>query len=434
MSEKLKFRVRLHPVSPVHIGIGTQTLARSGFHYHEQTQRLYPLRQRAIAEALLDAYGHEANVAAVVRRALETDTLPPKVAQAIRAPGSRLALREVTVHPAARNLLREGLKEVITLASGVPYIPGSTLKGALRTVWLDWLLSGQGGRDAARRFLAQDAEYRRKAFADDPFIERLTIAGSLTGVSGRLQAQNRDVFRAVQVSDLLPRLSGPTALTGAFPVLALSYQVNGYARPADGGRAAAQAWECLRPGAKVPYEGDVTIDLALLERLRLDGPGQRLVRALADPRAWRDVLHDYGVRVFAAEQRHYERLDRLPQRSRGVNLEPLLDWMDDPANVDDTRLLPLGMGTGLLSKSLLGVEAEPAGEDGAEPTLLGDTPRGQSTALRDVLKLGKPTSGYQDNQVRPKSRRVAGKFEGRDPSGMKADWPLGWTHLDLEGP
>lgn len=435
MKGKLKFKVRVTPVSPVHIGVGTRFLARSGYHLDEETKRAFPLRGRRIAEALLDAFGHLPNATALVRERLERDELPPAIVTRVRAPSSPLALREISVHAAALAHLRgtgpnDGLKEAATLGSGLPYIPGSSVKGAFRTVWLDWLLSQGSGWEAARGFLSRDVQYHRKDRADDPFMERLFVASQLAGASGKSQPQNRDVFRAVQVSDLVPRLSRPTALTGAFSVLALSYQVDGFARRADGDRARPQAWECLRPGANVPYEGTVTVDLDLLERVTLDPIARRLVAALARPETWADALHNYGQRVFGQEIDHYENLLDLPQASRGVRLDELWNFVNAEDKVDPGRLFPLGMGTGLLAKSLVGIVSEESvGTDA--PVSLGQTTVRDGTAMASVLALGKRTSGYQGGVPAPKSCRVVGKFIGNDLTAMSADRPLGWTHLDL---
>jgi len=426
----LKFRVSVKPLSPVHIGVGNVFLSRSAFHLYESKRALALLKVRPLAERLVDEYGHLPNLTATVQGIMQRDAYSRAVAHEIES--GALSLRQMKVHPGARDHLDDGLKELTALANGLPYIPGSSLKGALRTAWLDWQTQQVG---AYGRFVD---EVKRASLGrrdpDDALMERKQVAEQLTGAFGKMQPQNRDLFRAVQVSDLLPDKTQD--LTCVYAVLSMSYQVDNYARPSNGGRAGAQAWECLNPKAGATYTGTITIDIDLLKRMQMqDRDARNLAEGLALASVWQDALAGYGERVYSTEEQHYEMLKKLENKSEGLKLIGLWEFVRD---IKQRSAFPIGMGTGLLAHALLGAYNpgfDPDADDGAE--YLGDevTPDNSETLLKEVLKLGRPTNGYQ-YQPAPKSRRVTGEFSenGRKLpiKEMRAERPLGWTATTLE--
>lgn len=427
--ERLKFRIRIQPLTPVHIGIGNRFLAPGALHlYGERNQQqLAILRTRPLAERLLDHYGHLPNLTARVRETMEKGAYPPAIAREIES--GPLALRRMDVHPGAAPYLREGLKEIAALASGLPYIPGSSVKGALRTMWLDWQVQQPGAYGRFRRDV-ESADPRRRDRADDDLMNRAQVAQTLTGVRGDVrQPQNRDLFRAVQVSDLTPDRSGN--LTRAYAVQTISYQVRGYSRAADGGDAGARAWECLRPEANAWYTGTVTVDLSLLEKMACNDPdATALCHALKNPEAWQRALSKYTERVYDTEKVHYNMLVDLDEQRRGIPMREVRNFVRE---LDGRAVFPMGMGNGLLVHSILG--AYNPGFNPDDPNsieYLGDEEGQSETLLGDVLKLGKSVQGYE-YQPAPKSRRVTGTFpDKRRPQDMTVERPLGWTRVSLQ--
>ncbi|SEJ92874.1 CRISPR type III-A/MTUBE-associated RAMP protein Csm5 [Deinococcus reticulitermitis] len=441
---QLKFRISVKPMSPVHIGVGSEVLGRGAYHLYEQGRhpQLAIVSPRPLAARLLDQFGEQANFAATIRQRMKADDYPPNIAREIES--GPLALRRMSVHPGALPHLKDegrngGLKVATALGNGLPYIPGSSVKGALRTAWLDWQVGQKGAYDRFLREVRQ-ANPRGRDRADDVMMERKQIAEGLTGARGRMQPQNRDLFRAVQVSDLIPDRS--ENLTRAYAVLSMSYdQQSGYARPSNGGKAGAQAWECLNPEAGATYLGTVTVDLELLARMQTtDLDARNLMGGLGKAEVWQDALAGYGSRVYGTEEQHYnDVLAELPQQEReGIQLWGegglVLDWMLDAQQEERAeRLFPLGMGTGLLVHSLLG--ALPP-EDREDLAFLGDEPgQGGETLLKNVLDTGlrrSPEAYFNPEFPAPKSRRVVGQFQGRRYNEMRAERPLGWTEVRLE--
>ncbi|THF70976.1 type III-A CRISPR-associated RAMP protein Csm5 [Deinococcus sp. Arct2-2] len=433
----LKFEIRVKPLSPVHIGAGKDFLERGAYHLYREGQayRLALLKVRPLAERLLD----QGRLITAIQEYRTLGNYPESIAREIE--GGKLASRRMGVHPGAWAHLRDtgqngGLKPTIALANGLPYLPGSSVKGAIRTMWLDWQTQRKG---AYARFLSgvQAADRRGRDRADDTLMERKQIAETLQGASGRMQPQNRDLFRAVQVSDLMP--DRDQNLTRVQAVLSMSYQPDSHARASNGGRAGAQAWECLNPEAGATYTGTVTIDLALLRRMRSgDVDVQNLVKGLGEASAWIDALAGYGERVYGTEKLHYDMLADLPkQGSTGIKLWNeqqglVLDWvMADAQEKAAEHLLPLGMGTGLLAHSLLGVLA-PEGE--SDIAFLGDEAGRGQTLMKEVLDTGlkRDLNAYDNPEFpAPKSRRVTGQFGGKLASEMSAERPLGWTTTTL---
>lgn len=435
----LIFDVRIRPLSPVHIGVGNQVVGRGAYHLYasERNHALALLQPRKLAGRLLDHYGDQGQIISTVRRFMEQDEYPPAIARDIES--GTLALRRMGVHPGALPLLKandrnSGLKIITAQANGLPYLPGSSVKGALRTMWLDWQTQQDG---AYPRFLqeVQKANLRGRDRADDPLMDRKQIAEDLSGASGRMQPQNRDLFRAVQVSDLVP--DHTQNLTRAYTVLSMSYQAGSHARPSNGGKAGAQAWECLNPEAGATYTGTVTVDLDLLGRMQVRDPDARnLARSLGRAEDWTDALAGYGARVYGTEEQHYNMLADLARQGQdGVQLWGegglVLDWVLAEAQEQaEERLFPLGMGTGLMAHSLLGALAP----ESSGLAFLGDEQGQGDTLLKGVLDTGlrRPNSAYTESEFpSPKSRRVTGSFSSRVVREMRAERPLGWTELTL---
>ena len=441
---QLKFSVSIRPMSPVHIGIGNEFLARGAYHLYEQDRKrfLALVSPRPLASRLLDQFGEQANFAAAIQKRMQADDYPSAIARDIE--NGKLALRRMSVHPGATPHLKDegrngGLKVITALPNGLPYIPGSSVKGALRTAWLDWQVAQTGAYDRFVREVKQ-ANPKGRDRADDALMEKKQIAESFLGVNRQPQSQNRDLFRAVQVSDLMPDRS--ENLTRVYAVLAMSYQSgnNGFSRPANEGRAGAQAWECLNPDAGATYSGTVTVDLDLLGAMETQDPDARnLKHALAKGEIWQDALAGYGSRIYGTESQHYDEvLASLPNQNHdGIQLWGegglVLDWILGEKQEDlQEKLFPLGMGTGVLAHSLLGMLAP---EDKQDLALLGDEDgRSGSTLMKDVLDTGirRDNRAYANAEFpAPKSRRVAGDFSSRRVNEMRAERPLGWTELTL---
>lgn len=440
---KLTFQVSITPLSPVHIGVGNRFMPRNTYHLYQRQGQSYLaiFRTRALFEQLLDHFGGQLRQPQQLMDILEKDKYPDTIRSALE--DGTLALRRLRVEEGALGYLQgtardDGLKELMALSNGLPYLPGSSIKGALRTMWLDWQSQQEG---AYERILTDvtHAQFstrngRASSSADNAMMARLQVAESFQNMEKQTQKQtqeqNRDLFRTVQVSDFIPDKT--EGLSAAFAVQSMSYQRESHVRQANGGGARAQAWECLDPTAGAVYTGTVSVDLGLLDSLEASDPDARnLQNGLKNPERWQAALKGYAGRIYGDEGGHYDMLDSLPQQNKGIDIADLHDFSMQK-NIRQS-LFPIGMGAGLLSHSVLGILK--GGQEEEEDILrLGDE-EGHDTLLKDVLDLGirrnNNAYAYPDTPA-PKSRRVTGQFPGKNAAQMRAEYPLGWTRLELK--
>ena len=134
-------------------------------------------------------------------------------------------------------------------AQGNAYIPGSSLKGALRTVWL---LQAVRADQSTGHSLASDDN---AAFPEEKYINQLHLRLQKDG-SIASDAVN-SLFRGVQVSDSKPIPNERMALCGKFDVLPDG------SFPKNSKKGIPLFRECAIPGAKVRFK--LTLDQSVLK-------------------------------------------------------------------------------------------------------------------------------------------------------------------------
>lgn len=134
-------------------------------------------------------------------------------------------------------------------AHGKAYIPGSSLKGALRTVWL---LQAVRADQSTGHSLASDDN---AAFPEEQYVNQLHLRLQEDG-SIASDAVN-SLFRGVQVSDSTPIPNERMALCGKFDVLP-----NG-SFPKNSKKGIPLFRECAIPGAAVRFK--LTLDQSVLK-------------------------------------------------------------------------------------------------------------------------------------------------------------------------
>jgi CRISPR-associated protein Csm5 len=184
--------LRLTPLTPVHIGCGvdfepTNYVIDDGVLYHFDPSRV-PLDARARKE-LLDAI----NAGPSALRRIQSFYFEQRALFAGRAHLALPVARGVAMQYAervGRVAQREtggrdvynqlGIERTSHHAhSGTAYLPGSSLKGAMRTAWLDTLNKGQGRTDEDRNSTALERRLLDGSFYTDPL--RLLLVGDATG-------------------------------------------------------------------------------------------------------------------------------------------------------------------------------------------------------------------------------------------------------------
>ncbi|MDY6877934.1 MAG: type III-A CRISPR-associated RAMP protein Csm5 [Chloroflexota bacterium] len=179
----VKWMAHIELLSPLHIGTGTDLLERVD--WMQRDGYVYVAHQETLLEAVFDRAGEEGRDDVAIARAIAGMTLNDLVDAGYLtkedftadSPLFRYRLRGKP----AMNQISEQIKDVY----GRPYLPGSSLKGALRTV-----LAVGGATVRKPRF---DRLGRSRSWAAQP-VERELFGRN----------PNYDLLRALQVSD-----SGP---------------------------------------------------------------------------------------------------------------------------------------------------------------------------------------------------------------------------------
>lgn len=369
MNEYALFRLKITTLSPVHIGSGRELLNEYDYVLHGgKTWRINDA-------ALLDA--QPLDDPDLARRLA---SIPP--AQLLEEgdfqPGSpffRYVIRGVTRATGEGAVLREQLKDVFDR----PYLPGSSLKGALRTAmgWYAWeklgmrLDSARLGR--RREWAAQ--EYEREIFGRDP---------------------NHDLMRALQVSD--------SAALDSDRLMVLNARVMNR----SGSLGSPIELEALRPETEI--ETGLKLDLALFSDWARSGGlklgGEQALRGLPE------ILN----------RRASERLNREASWFSGIPQgKRLADFYRQLANarLDNNQvLLQVGWGTGWEDKTFgMRFQAQPGG------------------ALEALIRDYRLSKGNRSpGDPFPRSRRAALLFV-QDAIGKRVEIParpFGWLLVTFE--
>ncbi|MDT7884360.1 MAG: type III-A CRISPR-associated RAMP protein Csm5 [Thermoflexus sp.] len=369
--ERRIYRVEL--LSPVHIGSG-QRLGPADFAVLDG--RLWRFDPERLTAALardpraLDRYIQEG--AAALRFWSEADRRP--LARYVR-PWSGPPPREIREH--------------IADALGRPYLPGSSLKGAIRTALAFAALraASPAQRQAWLDAVARRAEEARKSgsrakeSADDPLMQ------ALMG-----KEPHEDALRALRVFDSGPAPSdaldvGRIRVAVHEPSGALSWLQAPGKHVADPGQAFEIVAEILRPHPRAALRVEVEADAFLLRRDVL-GPEERRARV----REWARACNAFARHIAEGELRFGERLGLT---AWAAFYRRLLTQMEAEPQA---TYLNLGWGGGWRSKAA----AEAMGAEAVG-------------RLRRLFNLGK-------GDPFPKTRRVL--FEDGKPT-----LPLGWIRL-----
>lgn len=292
------WRVRLIVQTALHIGDGTRLRQGADFVLEPSGN---PTRARVIDTDRALELMTEREIAAardgMIARALGEN----RRAQATRAVLELHRLGRATQPGEVLALIRD--------ADGNPYIPGSSLKGAIRTALLRQLV----GRERAREFARSAGPGARGGD-----LEKEVLRGTAPA-DREATGANLDLLRALRVSDLHP----PSR------------------RPANVGFVETQV-------QRVDRRGETVLSVWVEAILRGSGFQGRIWLDL-------DVL-----RHLAAPERARELFQRLPEVLREDGLETLSEeraWAGGPfaatANLrPKNAIIPLGWGTGWLAHTI----------------------------------------------------------------------------------
>jgi len=387
MADQSRFQVTVTTRSPLHIGSGKRL--RAGFDFIEHQDCLWVANQGALMRTILDEAAHGLKDLAEAAGRLAAMTLY-QWQQAgwlrdehFQTPGLfRYRLPGRTSTQEKRGELFEQIKDVY----GRPYLPGSSLKGALRTI-LAWAHVQEPVR------LGQLGEKRK--YAARSLEEDLFAPGAPLDKRGRkVKAANYDLLRALQVSDSRP--VDPDRL-GLATVELVSASLAAQEGPPI-------HVEALAVGTV--FDAEIGIDEALFAgraaRLRLRDR-EKWLRGLAQ------AGRDHANQRIADEIAYYQVLGGAPEMLRFYQeLAAELSSL-----TPDEFLLQLGWGAGWDSKTL------------------GSRLRANPAEFARIVQQYGLAEGPRRQQ---KARWAPGDpFPGTRKEAVMSGQPLGWVRVRLAG-
>lgn len=369
MSDYVLYRVKATLITPLHIGSGRELL-------HEYDYAIFDKRTWRINEAaLLDAQdADDAALASKLAALKPAALLKPPDDFRVETGYFRYVIQGTPRSQAPGAQLREQLKDVYDR----PYLPGSSLKGALRTglAWFAWRQRGLRPqiRDLERRRERAAQRYEHMLFGPNP---------------------NHDALRALQVGDSQPVRADRLRL------------VNARVLGRGGGLGSPIELEAVRPDTA--FELTLKVDKALFSawarEAGLSLSGEDWFKRLAE------IMRAYAMQRI---QRELSWFQAIPSAARLADFYRELSQAKLPNN---HFLVQVGWGAGWEAKTL--------GLHFQKDSTFMERIIGEYHLARGKRKAGDPF---------PKSRRVAVEVE-RGPHGERRETPkspLGWMLVEME--
>ena len=366
-------KYQLKTITPVHIGTGETLSQIDGFY---DNGRWHRIDIDAVLAAVPESELNRLTIAMGQRNFQWGRYLPTN------QPSASYTL------PCAEDPRETEIRETIKNPFSRPMIPGSSIKGAIRTALL-WDLIGDDNKEVQNDLKEQLQRRSNQNWAGQP-IERQVLG----------KDPNHDLMRAVQVSDTAP-----------IPIEALEMGVawtvtlnrdGDLVQKREGNREYKTFVEQIR--AEQTFDFSIKIDGTLFrprEKGEL-GYSDRQERVICEELA--EVCNFVAKGLVDEEAKFYDYY-RLPELANFY--ESLSNQIENLR--DGAFVLPIGWGTGYLAKTVTEL-------------LTGDD-TDLMMKLRRHYRLGRSRSGgdYYDDEF-PKTRRVL--YDRQRPKS-----PLGWVQI-----
>ena len=250
------YRITLKTLGPVFIGSG-ETIGKKEYAYYYQRKKLYILDMKKVflgmqKKGLLQRY--ESFLMDPRQRSLEQFLGTQRIKEDEVARWARYCLRmdDIKTDTKTFNEIHSFMKD----AYGLPYIPGSSLKGAIRTAMEGSIILGNQSAKSiirAKEKVATDSGYKRKRWKDtDKELSRIAFYTIPRPDNVKKDSMLRDKMAGIRISD-----SQPLKVED----LILCQKIDEYR---DGGTRELPIFrECLRPGTEVIF--DLEIDTRLYD-------------------------------------------------------------------------------------------------------------------------------------------------------------------------
>ena len=370
-------KYQLKTITPVHIGTGETLSQIDGFYDNGQWHRI---DIDAVLAAIPESDLNRLTIAMGQRDFQWKGYLPTN------QPSASYTL------PCPEDPRETEIRETIKHPSNRPMIPGSSIKGAIRTAML-WDLIGDSNQEPFKysvNYLQEQLQRRPNRNWVGQSIERHVLG----------KDPNHDLMRAVQVSDTAPIPIEALEMGVAWTVTL--NQRGELVQKRERGREYKTFAEQIR--AEQTFDFSIKIDKSLFgghEKREL-GYSDHQERVVCEELA--DVCNFVTVELAKDEAEFYEYY-RLPELANFYeSLSKQIENLQDGAFI-----LQIGWGTGYLPKTVTGLLT------GGDNDLM--------MKLRRHYRLGRSRSGgdYYDEEF-PKTRRVL--YDRQIPKS-----PLGWVQI-----
>ena len=293
------------------------------------------------------------------------------------------------------------IREAIKSVGNHPYIPGSSIKGAIRTALLSDLISNE---DNEKLLNESSAHLNRKIDEGMPprhkrdyppaqQIEKLAFG----------EDPNHDLLRALQVGDTEPLESDALAIETAWTVTL--NQEGELIQKIDGNREYKNYVEVIQGVKSLTFTikiDDLLFRDSAKERLNFNDLQEKTLREMAEVCKFETNMLMEDEQDFFSEYHYTEIANRYDQL---IGLNTRLS--------KGAFMLQIGWGTGYNANTVTSLFTQ------------GDDPPVDLMALRERYRLGRSRSNQQnpyDSREFPKTRRVL--YRGQNPAA-----PLGWVKI-----
>jgi CRISPR-associated protein Csm5 len=300
-----KYRLKIQTITPLHIGTGNKL--KRDFDYVTQDGKTFVVDERALAEKLYD--GNQQQLIGD-RASAGLKMLFRNSPYDVNSPLFRYVMEGEPTSSKSGSDVQEQMKDIWDR----PYIPGSSLKGAIRTAIL---YAGFEAREEP--FAVSDIGHNAK-YAAQPYEK------DLLG-----EDPYHDIFRAMQVTDSTPADTSDLRLINV--------------KVAKGGEASGAPIELEAIDHGVSFTSELSLDNYLLEKQahELKWEKDKQIKWL---RHFVQAINDFTISRLRADAHKRE-------GSWGKNHERLIKYVEKRLNLEPNEfILQLGWGGGWSSKTL----------------------------------------------------------------------------------
>ena len=364
----MKYDYRIRTLSPVHIGSG-HTIDTSEVASGDPTYRID-------MESLFS--DPEIDIGKMLVRLRQNSFDVTRLSEEKRERHARYKLSVDNNPLILKNLQSRGELLEFIMTAGHVYIPGSSVKGIIRTAILMFLVATSGEIREVFLDSLSSSRGRREWFSN-------RAVGKVLGDS-----PNTDLLRTVKVSD--SEAWAPEVMDLQAVKTYSSGQFKDF----------VTLPECLPVGSALG--GQISVDFDLLNSSRVKSELGWVDIQIRSLEHLGDILARYGQHLIEGELKYWR---QETAKSRWLDMTEVLDFYEQLLEevIAGKVILPLGWGTGWRTKTVGELVEE------ADPSLFAD--------IRKRNRLGRKGMQF------PKSRKVAVNENGQ-PSK-----PLGWVCLDL---